>query len=67
MGLPNYGALGASFMACRAVQAISLITIIGLTANFIQEIVSANLVPPSVLIGTISVVCGPCPVPLLTC
>jgi hypothetical protein len=59
MAGPNYGALGASFMASRAVQAISLITIIGLTANFIQEIVSSDLVPPSVLIGTITVVCGP--------
>jgi hypothetical protein len=33
-----------------------MIAIIGMTANFISEIVSANVAPPNVLIGTLSVV-----------
>jgi hypothetical protein len=38
-------------------QAVSLIAIIGMTANFIAEMVSANQSPPHVLIGTLSVTC----------
>jgi hypothetical protein len=52
----KYGALGATFQVARIVQACSLIAIIGLTANFIAEIVSKNATPPSVFIGTITVV-----------
>jgi hypothetical protein len=37
-------------------QIISLIVILGLTANFINEMVMANLVPSSEIVGTISVV-----------
>ncbi|KAH8813152.1 hypothetical protein F5884DRAFT_856437 [Xylogone sp. PMI_703] len=54
---PNFGALGASFTIMRGLQVISLISIIGMTANFISEMVSANQKPPSVLIGTLSVTC----------
>jgi len=57
MAGPDYGALGATFKCVRALQAASLITVIGMTANFISETVSANQTPPSVLIGTISVTC----------
>lgn len=54
--MARYGALGATFQIARIVQACSLIAIIGLTANFIAEIVSKNATPPSVFIGTITVV-----------
>lgn len=54
---PAYGALGLTFQAVRLLEVICLITIIGLTSNFISEIISANLVPASELIGTLSVVC----------
>lgn len=54
--MAKYGALGATFQIARIVQACSLIAIIGLTANFIAEIVSKNATPPSVFIGTITVV-----------
>lgn len=54
---PNYGALGTSFTVVRGLQAISLIAIIGMTANFISEMVQANSKPPVVLVGTLSVVC----------
>lgn len=45
-----------TFTAMRALQAISLITVIGLTSNFIAEMVTANYVPPSALVGTLVVV-----------
>lgn len=51
------GALGATFTVVRAMQAISLITIIGLSANFIAEMVAADQSPFKVLIGTLSVTC----------
>jgi len=57
MATQNFGALGATFTVVRAMQAISLITIIGMTSNFISEMVSADQAPPKVLIGTLSVTC----------
>lgn len=54
----QYGALGATFQIVRIFQAMSLIAIIGMTANFIAEMVSNNLTPPNVLVGVISVVSG---------
>ena len=56
MASQNFGALGATFTVVRAMQAISLITIIGMTSNFISEMVTVDQVPPHVLIGTLSVV-----------
>lgn len=56
MAGPDYGALGATFKITRALQAVSMIAIIGMTANFIAEMVSSNVAPPNVLIGTLSVV-----------
>lgn len=57
MAGPNYGALGATFKITRILQALSLITIIGMSANFISEMVNNNSTPPMVLVGTLSVVC----------
>ena len=56
MAGPDYGALGATFKIARILQAVSMIAIIGMTANFIAEMVSSNVTPPDVLIGTLSVV-----------
>jgi outer membrane biosynthesis protein TonB len=53
---PAFGALGASFTVVRAMQGICLISIIGMTANFIAEMVASNQSPPHVLVGTLSVV-----------
>jgi hypothetical protein len=53
---PQLGALGVTFTALRAAQFLSLATIIGLTANFINEIVSAQRDSPDVLVGTLTVV-----------
>ena len=57
MAGPDYGALGATFKIVRVLQAISMIAMIGMTANFISQMVSSNQTPPDVLIGTLSVVC----------
>lgn len=52
----KHGALGATFSVVRAMEACCLIAIIGMTANFIAEMVASNQAPPHVLIGTLSVV-----------
>lgn len=52
----NHGAVGLSYLIARAFQGMSLIAIIGMTANFIAEIVSSSVKAPDVLIGTLSVV-----------
>ena len=57
MAGPDYGALGATFKSVRVMQVVSLIGIIGMTANFIAQMVASNDTPPNLLIGTISVVC----------
>jgi len=54
---PAFGALGATFTIVRGMQAVSLVSIIGMTANFIAEMVAVNQSPPHVLIGTLSVTC----------
>jgi hypothetical protein len=56
MGAPQFGALGATFTVVRAMQGICLVSIIGMTANFIAEMVAATATPPSILIGTLAIV-----------
>jgi hypothetical protein len=53
---PNHGALGATFKAARALQVASMIAIVGMTANFVSEMVSADAKPPSLLIAILSIV-----------
>lgn len=50
------GALGATFKIVRILQALSLIAIIGMAANFISQMVQHNNTPSDVLVGTLSVV-----------
>ncbi|GAW25661.1 hypothetical protein SAMD00023353_1002430 [Rosellinia necatrix] len=52
---PQLGALGVTFTALRAFQFLSLVTIIGLTANFINEFASSEVQLPDVLVGTVTV------------
>lgn len=54
--MPQLGALGHTFTFMRVMQFVSLVTIIGLTSNFISEMVSADYAAPSALIGTLVVV-----------
>lgn len=51
------GALGASFKIVRMLQVISLLSCIGMAANFISEMITANDTPSRELVGTLSVVC----------
>lgn len=51
-----YGVLGVTFKINRILQAVSLIAILGMTANFISQMVQSNATPPKVLVGTLSVV-----------
>lgn len=53
---PNHGVLGATFKATRALQMASMIAIIGITANFISEMVSAGATPPSLIVAILSIV-----------
>ena len=53
---PVPGALGKAFTAVRVLQIISLITIIGMTSKFISDMNGNDQAPPSVLVGTLSVV-----------
>jgi hypothetical protein len=53
---PALGALGYTYSAMRVMQGISLLTIIGLAANFISEAVNAGYHAPSALVGTLVVV-----------
>ena len=53
---PDYGALGATFKVTRGIQVASIIAVIGMASNFISEMVTAQVAPPNVLIGTLSVV-----------
>ncbi|KAI1500229.1 hypothetical protein F5X99DRAFT_250996 [Biscogniauxia marginata] len=52
---PQLGALGVTFTCLRAMQFASLVAIVGLTANFINEIVASQREAPDVLIGTLTV------------
>ncbi|PHH73686.1 hypothetical protein CDD82_5325 [Ophiocordyceps australis] len=53
----EYGALGVMFSVMRILQTIVLITMIGLTSNFISEMVAASYQTPSALIGTLVIAC----------
>ncbi|EXJ83625.1 hypothetical protein A1O1_07248 [Capronia coronata CBS 617.96] len=54
---PDNGVLGATFKATRALEVASMVAIIGITANFISEMVSAGATPPPVLVAILSIVC----------
>ncbi|KAL7620884.1 hypothetical protein AAE478_009882 [Parahypoxylon ruwenzoriense] len=52
---PQLGALGVTFTSFRALQFVSLFAVIGLAANFINEIAASQRDVPDVLVGTIAV------------
>jgi hypothetical protein len=59
MAIPSYGAapLSATFLGIRVMQAVSLIVILGLTANFINSMVMANREPSKEIVATVVIVC----------
>ncbi|KXJ96219.1 hypothetical protein Micbo1qcDRAFT_218104 [Microdochium bolleyi] len=52
---PQLGALGVAYTTMRLAQFVSLVTVIGLTGRFIDEIVVSQRAVPEVLVGTIAV------------
>ncbi|KPM36495.1 hypothetical protein AK830_g10079 [Neonectria ditissima] len=54
---PALGALGMTFTVMRGMEFVALVTIVGLTSNFISEMVMADYAAPSALIGTLVVSC----------
>lgn len=60
MAVPTYGArpLAKTFLLIRAFQLLCFIIIVGITANFVGEIVSQNYVVPKEIVGTLTVVSG---------
>ncbi|KAI1804266.1 hypothetical protein F4811DRAFT_298532 [Daldinia bambusicola] len=52
---PQLGALGVTFTAFRAMQFASLVAIVGIAANFINDVVTSERDTPDVLVGTLTV------------
>ncbi|KAF9732429.1 hypothetical protein PMIN06_004048 [Paraphaeosphaeria minitans] len=59
MPVPSYGAMPLSntFLLVRIMQVISMVVIIGITSNFIGNIVNLGVEPPQEFVGTISITC----------
>ncbi|KAL6877147.1 hypothetical protein J3F83DRAFT_728301 [Trichoderma novae-zelandiae] len=53
----GFRVLEAIFMAMRLLQAVSLICIIGLTANFVKGMGADGVATPSAIVGTLVVAC----------
>jgi hypothetical protein len=58
MPLPTYGAapLSKTFALVRILQVISMIIIVGISANFVSEIVAAGIPAPKEVVGTLTIV-----------
>lgn len=58
MPIPDYGALplAKTFLMVRGLSLVSMVGIVGMTANFVSEIVSTGVSPPREIVGTLSVV-----------
>lgn len=52
---PRLGALGFTFAAMRAIQFVAFVTIVGMTANFVNRINTSDRDPPGELVGTLVV------------
>lgn len=57
MGRPNHGALGLSFLACRALQFVCLVVVMGMTARFIATMVDDIQQPPPPIIAALTITC----------
>lgn len=59
MPVPTYGAapLSKFFLLTRILELVCMIGIVGITANFVDQIVSSNVEPPQEVVGTLSVTC----------
>ncbi|EME46174.1 hypothetical protein DOTSEDRAFT_51725 [Dothistroma septosporum NZE10] len=59
MPIPSYGAapLAKTFVLVRGLSLICMIAILGMTANFVSEIVASNVEPPREVVGTLTITC----------
>ncbi|KAF1816611.1 hypothetical protein P152DRAFT_454849 [Eremomyces bilateralis CBS 781.70] len=59
MPIPSYGAapLSTTFLLVRGLQVIAMIGIVGMTANFVSEMVAYGREPSKEVVGTLSVTC----------
>ncbi|CAK3748965.1 hypothetical protein AC579_8399 [Lecanosticta acicola] len=59
MPVPDYGAapLAKTFVLARGLSLIAMISIVGMTANFVADIVSTNVSPPREIVGTLTITC----------
>jgi len=57
MPRPAHGALGLSFLACRAMQFVCLVVAMSMIARLISVMVDSMQQPPPPLVGVLSVVC----------
>lgn len=58
MPIPTYGAapLAKTFLIVRVLSLVALLTMVGITEDFVRQIVNANIDPPKEIIGTLTVV-----------
>lgn len=59
MPVPAYGAapLSKTFALVRILELISMIIVVGIAANFVNDIVSSGIEPPKEVVGTLVVTC----------
>ncbi|KAF2723551.1 hypothetical protein K431DRAFT_282991 [Polychaeton citri CBS 116435] len=59
MPVPTYGAapLAKTFVMARGLSLVAMVAIVGMTANFVAEIVSTNVEPPREIVGTLTITC----------
>ncbi|KXT09172.1 hypothetical protein AC579_8399 [Pseudocercospora musae] len=59
MPIPDYGAapLAKTFVLVRGLSLVSMIAIVGMTANFVAQIVSTRVEPPREIVGTLTITC----------
>ncbi|KAI5367761.1 hypothetical protein Slin15195_G028940 [Septoria linicola] len=59
MPVPKYGAapLAKTFVLVRGLSLISMIAIVGMTANFVAQIVGSHVEAPKEIVGTLVITC----------
>ncbi|KAF2875868.1 hypothetical protein BDV95DRAFT_484468 [Massariosphaeria phaeospora] len=59
MPVPSYGAmpLSKTFLLVRILQVVSMIIVIGIASNFVEQIVTTGIEAPKEVVGTLSVTC----------
>ncbi|KAF2138256.1 uncharacterized protein K452DRAFT_234698 [Aplosporella prunicola CBS 121167] len=59
MPVPAYGAapLSKTFALVRLLEVVSMIIVVGIAANFVNDIVTSGISPPKEVVGTLTVTC----------